>query len=101
MPCQSFYLSSSNTQANVWKSANWEENLSELCLAQLVSDVGNVLVFGCATFLQSLTCLEGLSLHLCLESSVEVAVVQSAGTTACQPVFSGAFEIKANEPSII
>lgn len=79
----------------------WEENLSQLCLAQLVSDVGNVLEFGCAKFLQRLTCLAGLSLHLCLESSVKVAVVQNAGTTACQPVFSGAFEIKDNEPSII
>ena len=86
----------------MWKGAKWGgEAIIVVAGAAGVSDVGDVLELAVAKFLQSLTCLAGLSLHLCLESSAEVAVVQSAGTTACKPAFSRAFEVEANEPSII
>lgn len=72
-----------------------EKKLLELQLAQLVSLKCSSLMV--VEFLQSLTCLAGLSLYLCLESSVKVAMVPNAGTIACKSAFSGAFEIKANE----
>lgn len=83
-PCQSFSLSCTNIQANVWKSAKWGgEAIILMAGAAGVSDVGDVLELSVAKFLQSLTCLAGVSLHLYLGSSAEVAVVQSAGATAC------------------
>lgn len=42
-----------------------------------ISSMGDVLKLAVAKFLQSLMCLAGPSLYLCLESSAEVVVVQA------------------------
>lgn len=86
----------------MWKGAKWGgEAIIVVAEAAGVSDIGDVLELPVAKFLQSLTCLGGLSLHLYLESPAEVAVVQTAGTTAYMPAFSRPFAIEANELSII
>lgn len=86
----------------MWKGAKWGgEAIRTGADTADVSDIRSTLELAVAKFLQSLTCLAGLSLPLCLESPAEVAAVRSAGTSACKPAFSRAFEIEANEPDII
>lgn len=66
----------------MWKGAKWggEAIIRVMAGTAGVSNIGNMLELSAAKFLQSLTYLTGLNLPLCLESSAEVAVVQSAGT---------------------